>query len=69
MAYANGNLKTKKQLKEWVANGRQVNIFNPSGMFPTVKDGRTTVEGPHYPTPHTWYANVVMKDGVITSVK
>jgi hypothetical protein len=27
------------------------------------------VEGPHYPEPHRWYAEVQVTDGRITSVK
>lgn len=69
MAYAEGNPKTKKLLKEWVASGRKVEVYNPSGMFPTKDNGREYVEGPHYPAPHTWYAQVTMKDGYIIEVK
>jgi len=69
MAYAEGNPKSKKVLKEWVASGRQVRIFNPSGIYPTKDNGREYLEGPHYPQPHKWYAQVEMKDGIIVSVK
>lgn len=27
------------------------------------------VEGPHYPEPHRWYAQVEMKDGIVVKVK
>ena len=33
------------------------------------RDGEFSVEGPHYPEPHRWYARVVAKDGVIVKVK
>ena len=68
MAYAQGNPKSKKLLREWIAAGKQVSTFNPSGMFPVKENGEDTIEGPHYPKPHTWYARVMMKDGVIEKV-
>ena len=55
MAYASGNPKTKKLLKEWVAAGKKVNVYNP-GPFP-ISSGKTVIEGPHFPRPHTWYAS------------
>ena len=69
MAYAEGNPKTKKALKEAVAAGRKIGIFNPSGMFPCKDNGAEMVEGPHCPAPHTWHAQVTMKDGVIVKVR
>lgn len=66
--YASGNPKTKKLLKEWIAAGRKVEIFSP-GPFPAPRNGRGTVEGPHYPAPHTWYAMVEVVDGFIVKVK
>ena len=55
--YATGNPKTKKQLKEWIAEGRQVRAYDP-GPFNTRPVGIVTIEGPHYPKPHRWYARV-----------
>lgn len=66
--YANINFKTKKAFKEAVKAGRRVGLFAP-GIGSPKRDGRETVEGPHYPAPHTWYATVEMKDGVVVSVK
>lgn len=68
MAYANVNFKTKKALKEAVAEGHQIGVFSP-GPFPVATDGKVALEGPHYPAPHTWYAQAVLKDGIIVSVK
>jgi len=66
--YCTTNFKTKKALKDAVANGQQVRLFSPG--FGTPKDnGPETVEGPHFPKPHTWYARVEMKDGVVVKVK
>ena len=72
MAYTIPNFKTKKALKEAVANGVQVTVFQPNGdMFgvevPT--DGKVFLEGPHFPAPHTWYAEAILANGIIIKVK
>lgn len=66
--YTSKNFKTKKALKEAVAKGEQVTLFAP-GIGKPVENGPEFVEGPHYPSPHTWYARVQVKDGVVVSVK
>ncbi len=63
--YTDINFKTKKELKEAVASGKQVSTFQPGGMFPAKRDGEITLEGPHYPQPHKWYASAIVKDGII----
>jgi hypothetical protein len=64
--YAETNFKTKKALKEAVAAGQKVATFSP-GPFPARTDGRVSLEGPHYPAPHTWYASVEVKDGIVVA--
>ena len=66
--YTVKNFKTKKELKEAVANGDQVELFAPGLGQPKI-NGVEYVEGPHYPKPHTWYAEVLMKDGLVVKVK
>ncbi len=66
--YATTNYKTKKQLKEAVAAGEHVTIFAP-GMGTPKENGREFLEGPHYPAPHTWYAEVTMENGRVVKVK
>lgn len=68
--YVSPNFKTKKALKEAVAYGKEVTIFQP-GPFGgnELKNGSFAVEGPHYPEPHKWYAQVTVTDGKITKVK
>jgi len=68
MAYVEPNFKTKKALKEAVANGEEVIIFSP-GPFPVKQNGEESVEGPHYPKPHTWYARVTVENGRVIKVK
>ena len=67
--YTHTNYKTKKALKEDVKAGKEVTTFQPGGMFPPVENGQAVIEGPHYPKPHKWYAQVTLENGVITSVK
>lgn len=68
--YVSPNFKTKKALREAIAAGKEVTVFQPNDMFGTKipSDGRVAVEGPHYPQPHTWYATVTLVGGRITKV-
>ena len=66
--YCSPNFKTKKALKEAIAAGKKVTVFSP-GPFPCPQDGHITLEGPHYPEPHRWYAQVVVENGVVVKVK
>ena len=66
--YTVKNYRTKKALKDDVKAGVKVDTFQPGGMFPAQRDGRITLEGPHYPAPHTWYASATVKDGIVVKV-
>lgn len=66
--YVSPNFKTKKALKEAVADGKEVTVYSP-GPFPAKQNGTEYVEGPHYPAPHSWYAQVTVKDGKVIKVK
>lgn len=72
--YTTENFKTKKALKETVLAGKKVTIYQPGGMFnppeasPTYS-GKAYLEGPHYPEPHSWYAEATLKDGVVIKVR
>ena len=68
MAYVNPNYKTKKALKEAISDGVTVTVFSP-GPFGCNQNGVEFIEGPHYPKPHRWYAQVTVKDGAVISVK
>jgi len=69
--YTDVNFKTKKALKDAVASGRKVTVFQPNDMFntPIPQNGSVALEGPHYPEPHRWYASATLKDGFVVSVK
>jgi len=66
--YTVTNYRTKKALKADVAAGVRVDVWQP-GPFPAKTDGAVSLEGPHYPAAHTWYANATIADGVIVKVK
>jgi hypothetical protein len=66
--YANTNFKTKKALKEAVAGGAKIGIHAPGLGTPKI-NGVEYLEGPWYPKPHTWYAEVTMENGIIKKVK
>ena len=67
--YTSVNFKTKKALKEAVAAGQEVRVFQPGPFGENEpKDGEVFLEGPHFPAPHTWYARAVVKDGVGNSI-
>jgi hypothetical protein len=65
--YVSPNCKTKAELKRRLAAGETVEVFSP-GPFPAPTDGRVSLEGPHYPKPHTWYASGTMEGGKLVKV-
>jgi len=70
--YTVQNFKTKKAVKDAVAAGKQVEVFQPNGdLFGNTGpfNGTVYLEGPHYPEPHKWYAAATVKDSVIQKVK
>lgn len=68
--YTDRNYRTKKQLKEAVANGDKVTVYQPGPFGGKEPDNGTVyLEGPHYPEPHRWYAQAELKDGIVVKVK
>jgi len=66
--YTTENFKTKKALKEAVASGKEVAVYQP-GQGTVPENGTVALEGPHYPQPHTWYASATLIDGRVVKVK
>lgn len=71
--YTCRNFKTKTEFKKAVASyvagtGKPVMIFDsgPFGHNPT--EGTVSIEGPHYPEPHRWYARATLSNGVVVKV-
>lgn len=69
MSYVDPDYPTKKAFRTAVEAGVQHSTYNPSGMYETPQNGTDTVEGPHYPKPHKWYAQVIVKDRIVVKVK
>lgn len=68
--YTDRNFQTKKALKEALAAGKELTVYQPGpfgGSAP--RDGWVTLEGPHYPQPHKWYARALLANGIIVQVK
>jgi hypothetical protein len=68
--YTTINYPTKKALKDAVAAGVKVTVFQPGpfgGNEPL--NGTITLEGPHYPKPHRWYARAELVDGYVVKVR
>ena len=61
--YVQPNFKTKKAFREAVKAGQSVELFSPGVPEQLPDNGTVTVEGPHYPKPHTWYAQVTIENG------
>jgi hypothetical protein len=68
MPYTSKDYKTKKALKEAVADGKAVSVWS-LGPWPVVDNGTVYIEGPQYPKPHRWYASCTIVDGLLTAVK
>ena len=66
--YVSPNFKSKAALKRaLVAGDVSISAFSP-GPFPCPINGTVAIEGPHFPKPHTWYASVMVKEGLVTKV-
>jgi hypothetical protein len=59
MPYTRINFKSKKALKDALANGDRIGVFQPNNIFNVEFEAGEwiTLEGPHYPLPHRWWAS------------
>lgn len=69
MSYVDPDYKTKKEFKAAVLAGIQHRTYSYAGIFPPKENGIDVIEGPHYPKPHMWYAEVVVENGIVVKVK
>lgn len=70
--YTTRNFKTKKALREAVERGEVVGVYQPNDLLGrdfSQHTGMVTLEGPHYPQPHRWYAQAEMVDGRVVKVR
>ena len=68
MSYVTPNFPTKKALKEALAAGKTVDVFEPGLGGPIPQNGTVFLEGPHYPQPHKWYAKGTMQGGKLVKI-
>lgn len=68
MSYTVKDYPTEAALKRDLEAGAKVRIYNP-GLGVAPDNGTAFLEGPHYPKPHSWYAQATMVDGLVTKVK
>jgi hypothetical protein len=66
--YTNIDFRTKKAVKQAVKDGQKITVYQHAGIGQVPTDGEVSLEGPHFPKPHTWYATAILKDGVIVKV-
>jgi hypothetical protein len=72
--YTSENFRTKKALKQAIADGKLVTLWQSNDMFGCREarsdfTGEVSVEGPHFPQAHSWYARVSVENGRIVKVK
>jgi hypothetical protein len=66
--YTDIDFKTKKDFKSYFLTGRDITVYQPGGMFEGKTDGDITIEGPHYPRPHTWYSRARIENGIVRKI-
>lgn len=65
--YLSPNFKSKAAAKRAIAEGKRVTVFAP-GLGTVPENGRATIEGPHYPKPHTFYGTAHIVDGLVVKI-
>ena len=70
MSYTTKDFPSKKAIKEALVRGEVVTCYQP-GLGPCLSNwtGSVTIEGPHFPKPHRFYATGMMKNGQLVSIK
>ena len=68
MYYATTNFKTKADLKKAVDDGAEVGVF-AYGQGEIPLNGVVPISGPHAPAKQKWFAQAIIKAGVIVSIK
>jgi len=66
--YTDTNFASKKALREALAAGKQITCHSP-GPWPCPDSGWISLEGPHYPKAHSWYAQARLEGGLVVEVK
>jgi hypothetical protein len=66
--YVDPDYKTKKEFKLAVEQGKVHYAYVPGGLYQAAENGDVTIEGPHYPKPHKWYARVRLEKGRVVKL-
>jgi len=68
--YVRPNFQSKSALKAALVRGERIIAFQPNSLFPSANttDGEVSIEGPHSPEPHTWYARARLLNGIVEEV-
>ncbi len=69
--YTIQNYRTKRALRDAIAAGTRVTVYQPGPTFERAErgDGTVYLEGPHYPQPHRWYAVGTLRDGALVAIR
>jgi len=66
--YTETDYPTKKAFKDAFKSGTTIIVYQPGGLFPGISTGTTTIEGPHFPKPHKWYARVEVENYIVKKI-
>ena len=69
MSYTTKDYKSAAEIKRDLAAGVKITCYQPGyGHDLSNHTGVVSLEGPHYPKPHRWYAAGRMENGVLVSI-
>jgi hypothetical protein len=68
--YTTKNFKSLAELKRAIKAGERITIYQPGpfGSNGLPLDGTVSLEGPHYPKAHSWYARATLRDGLVVKI-
>jgi hypothetical protein len=70
--YVHPNFPSKSAFKKHIAEGKEVSFESQSIIerkdFSNFSGKILDVMGPHFPKPHSWYANVILENGKVKKV-
>ena len=66
--YTDINFKSAAELKRAVKAGTVVCVHQP-GLGEVPENGDVSLEGPHYPAAHSWYAIATLENFLVVKVR
>ena len=68
--YITPNYKSKAAANRAIKAGVQVRLLSNSPFDKELlRNGSECVEGPHFPKPHIWYGQAIVKNGIVIKIK